>query len=476
MKKILYVASEALPFASSGGLGDVIGSLPCAVKRESPEDDIRVVMPLYSTISDEYRSKMTKICEFSVTLAWRHQYAGIYSYCKDGVIYYFIDNEYYFKRPTLYGSFDDGERFAYFCSAVMQMMSKLGYFPDILHANDWQSALCVIYLKTTYSSLNEYQKIKTVFSIHNILYQGIYSFDILGDIFDLNDRWASVVDYGGAINLMKGAIVCCDRLCTVSKRYADEIKMPYFAHGLEYVTQSNAEKTFGILNGIDLDYYDPSKDTCLARNYTWRSIKRKSENKHALQQRLELPECDCPMVSMITRLTDQKGLDLVKAVIDEILFDDIQLVLLGTGDREYEEFFTSLALRYHDKVRTIIAFDKDLSKLIYAASDIFLMPSKTEPCGLSQMICSRYGTVPVVRETGGLYDSIKPYIEVDDGFDGNGFTFTNYNAHDMMHTLRLALSLYSNEEKWAKLVKKVMRTDFSWSKSAESYIDLYNNL
>lgn len=476
MKKILYVASESLPFASSGGLGDVIGSLPCAVKRECVDDDVRVVMPLYSSISDEYRSKMTKICEFTVTLAWRNQYAGIYSYCKDGVIYYFIDNEYYFKRSSLYGSFDDGERFAYFCSAVMQMMSKLGYFPDILHANDWQAALCVIYLKTTYSHLKEYQGIKTVFSIHNILYQGVYSFDILGDIFDLNEQWSSIVDYNGTINLMKGAIVCCDKLCTVSEKYANEIKTSYFAHGLEYITQSNAEKTVGILNGIDLDYYDPSKDTCLARNYTWRSFKRKAENKHSLQQRLDLPESDCPMISMITRLTDQKGLDLVKAVIDEILNDDIQFVLLGTGDRGYEDFFTSLQQRHPDKVRSIIAFDKDLSKMIYASSDIFLMPSKTEPCGLSQMICSRYGTVPVVRETGGLYDSIKPYVESQDGFEGNGFTFANYNAHDMMYTLRLAISLYSDGEKWSKLVKKVMRTDFSWNKSAKSYIDLYNNL
>lgn len=476
MKQILYVATEALPFASSGGLGDVIGSLPPAVKRSHPDDDIRVVMPLYSAVGEKFREKMTRVCEFTVDLAWRRQYAGVYSYCKDGVIYYFIDNEYYFNRPSLYGSFDDGERFAYFCSAVLQMMNKLDYFPDILHANDWQTALCVIYLKTTYSVLERYAGIKTVFSIHNILYQGQYSFDILGDIFALDEKYKSIVDYNGCINLMKGAMVCCDRLCTVSEKYAEEIKTPYYAHGLEHITNACSDKLSGILNGIDLEYYDPSKDACLARNYTWRSIKRKGENKRELCSRLGLPYPERPMISMITRLTDQKGLDLVTAVIDEILSDDVSFVVLGTGDSAYEEFFRDLQRRHPDKVASVIAFDKELSKQIYASSDIFLMPSKTEPCGLSQMIASRYGAVPVVRETGGLYDSIKPYVKNGDTFDGNGFTFSNYNAHDMMYTVRLALSLYAQGEEWYKLARRAMRTDFSWDASAVKYIDLYNNL
>ncbi len=478
MKKILYVATEALPFASSGGLGDVIGSLPAAVKKESPDDDVRVVIPLYSCIGKQYRDKMQKICEFEVNLAWRRQYAGIYTYEKDGVLFYFIDNEYYFNRASLYGSFDDAERFAYFSSAVLQMMSKLSYFPDILHANDWQSALTVIYLRTTYSHIKEYADIKTVFSIHNIAFQGIYSFDLLKDIFDLGYNEASTVDYNGDINLMKGAIVCCDKLCTVSEKYAYEIQTATFAHKLEHITNMYSDKTCGILNGIDTVYYDPKTDPALVRNYTWRSIGRKAENKTALQESLGLPvDPDKPMISLISRLTEQKGLDLVMAVADEILYDDIQFVILGCGDYEYEQYFIDLQNRHPDKVRIILKYDKDLSKRIYAASDIFLMPSKTEPCGLSQMIASRYGSVPVVRETGGLYDSIKPYIENDDGtFTGDGFTFANYNAHDMMYTVRLAISLHRNKEKWDKLVKKVMRNDFSWNVSARKYLNLYNNL
>ncbi len=478
MKKILYVASEALPFASSGGLGDVIGSLPISVKKESPEDDVRVVLPLYSCISKEYRDKMKKLCEFDVNLAWRRQYAGIYSYEKDGVLFYFIDNEYYFNRSSLYGNFDDGERFAYFCSAVLQMMDKLSYFPDILHANDWQSALTVIYLRTTYAHMPPYAAIKTVYSIHNIAFQGIYSFDLLNDIFDLGENERSTVEYGGAINLMKGAIVCCDKLCTVSEKYAEEIRWSAFAHGLEYITNQYASKTYGILNGIDTVYYDPKTDPAIVKNYTWRSISRKAENKTALQESLGLPvDPDKPMVALISRLTEQKGLDLIQAVADEILCDDIQFIILGCGDYLYEQYFTDLQSRHGDKVRIILKYDKDLSKRIYAASDIFLMPSKTEPCGLSQMIASRYGSVPVVRETGGLYDSIKPYIENGDGtFTGDGFTFANFNAHDMMYTVRLALSLYKDGEKWGKLVKKVMRNDFSWNVSARRYLELYNNI
>ncbi len=478
MKKILYVATEALPFASSGGLGDVIGSLPAAVKRESPDDDVRVVIPLYSCIKPEFRSQMNKICEFDVNLGWRKQYAGIFTYEKDGVLFYFIDNEYYFNRASLYGSFDDGERFAYFCAAVLQMMSKLNYYPDILHANDWQSALAVIYIKTTYSCYTEYANIKTVFSIHNIAFQGKYSFGLLKEIFDLGNNEASMLDYKGDINLMKGAIVCCDKLCTVSEKYAEEIQTATFAEGLEYITNHYAYKTCGILNGIDTEYYDPKTDPSIVKNYTWRSIARKAENKTALQEELGLPvDAEKPMISLISRLTEQKGLDLVKAVADEILYDDVQFVILGCGDYDYEQYFIGLQNRHPDKVRIVLKYDKELSKRIYAASDIFLMPSKTEPCGLSQMIASRYGSVPVVRETGGLYDSIKPYIENDDGsFTGDGFSFTNYNAHDMMYTVRLAIALYRNKEKWQKLVKKVMRNDFSWNVSARKYLELYNNL
>ena len=478
MKKILYVATEALPFASSGGLGDVIGSLPIAVKKASPEDDVRVVLPLYSAVSGAYREKMKKECEFDVSLSWRRQYAGLYSYVLDGVIYYFIDNEYYFKRNSLYGDFDDGERFAYFCSAVLKMMEMTDFFPDVLHANDWQSALSVIYLKTKYNNWERYRDIKTVFSIHNIAFQGKYSFDILEDVFGLGQADRGIVEYSGCINLMKGAIVCCDVLMTVSEKYAEEIQSSAYAHGLEYMTRQYAGKTCGVLNGIDMNYYDPNTDTAITKNYTYRSSSRKADNKLELQKSLGLPErADVPMISVISRLTEQKGLDLVKAVIDEVLTDDIQLVILGKGDYEYEDFFYHLQERHPDKVRTLLLYNKDLSKKIYASSDVFLMPSKTEPCGLSQMIASRYGAIPVVRETGGLYDSIKPYIEHDDGtFEGDGFTFANYNAHDMMYTLRLAISLYRDEAKRTELVKKIMRRDFSWGVSAVKYLEIYNQL
>lgn len=478
MKKILYVASEALPFASSGGLGDVMGALPAAVKAQEPDADVRVVMPLYSAISDTYRANMKKECEFSVNVSWRCQYAGLYSYVLNNVTYYFIDNEYYFKRGSLYGSFDDGERFAYFCAAVPVMMEKIGFYPDILHANDWQSALSIIYIKKQYWPLEQYRNIKTVFSIHNIAFQGKYSFDILNDVFGLCEFDRDTLDYGGCINLMKGAMVCCDMLMTVSEKYANEIQSPVYAEGLDEITRMYAYKTRGVLNGIDVNYYDPNTDTALVKNYTWRSLGRKAENKLALQKSLGLPErADVPMVSIISRLTEQKGLDLVKAVIDEVLMDDIQFVVLGTGDKDYENFFTDLERRHPDKVRTLLCYNKDLSKNIYASSDVFLMPSKTEPCGLSQMIASRYGAIPVVRETGGLYDSIKPYIEHGDGtFEGDGFTFANYNAHDMMYTLRLAISLCRNEEKRTGLVKKIMLNDFSWDASAVKYLEIYNQL
>ncbi len=478
MNKILYVATEALPFISSGGLGDVIGSLPLAVKKADPKCDVRVILPLYGAVSEHYRKNMTKVCEFAVDLSWRKQYAGVFSYNLDNVTYYFLDNEYYFKRDGLYGHFDDGERFAYFSAAVVALMDKIDFFPDVLHANDWQSALSIIYLKTLYSYDERYRGVKTVFSIHNIAFQGKYSFDILEDVFGLGNKEREILEYNGCINLMKGAIVCCDTLMTVSEKYADEIQSSVYAHGLEYITRLYSCKTKGVLNGIDMTYYDPKNDDCIAKNYTWRSVARKSENKAELQASLGLPvRADVPMISIISRLTEQKGLDLVKAVIDEVMCDDVQLVILGKGDYEYEEFFKGLEGRFPDKVRTLLLYNKELSKKIYASSDVFLMPSKTEPCGLSQMIASRYGAIPVVRETGGLFDSIKPYIEHDDGtFEGDGFTFANYNAHDMMYTLRLAVSLYRNAEKRNALVKKIMRRDFSWGVSAKKYIEIYNEL
>lgn len=478
MKKILYLAAEALPFASSGGLGDVMGALPTAIKRERPDSDVRVIMPLYSAIADVYREKMTLEKQFTVDLSWRKQYCAVFSYLRDGVTYYFIDNEYYFKRPALYGQFDDAERFSYFCHAALRAMRELDFFPDVLHCNDWQTAPAVIFLKTLYAHDADYSSIKTVFSIHNIMYQGIYDFSILGDIFGLPENTSGIVEYAGRINLMKGAIVCSDLVGTVSETYAKEIRSPEYSHGLDPMIRMYEGKVFGILNGIDLEYYDPQRDEELFKNYTYRSTGRKAENKRGLCKMLGLDEStERPLISVISRLTDQKGLDLIMAVADRMLERDVSFVVLGCGDPLYEAYFASLQDRYPDKVRTLLTYNKALSKKIYAASDLFLMPSKTEPCGLSQMIASRYGAVPIVRETGGLYDSIKPYFAFPDGsFEGNGFTFASYNADDMLYVINQALDLYDDKDAMKALCVKAMRTDFSWNASAAKYAEIYDKL
>lgn len=466
--KLLFVASEALPFASTGGLADVIGSLPAVLCKNGI--DARVVIPYYSSIKKQFKS-IDFICDYNVRLSWRNQYAGVHSTKYNGVTYYFIDNEYYFNRASLYGSYDDGERYAFFSKAVLDILPRIDFFPDIIHTNDWQSALVGIYLKQIYRKENySYRPIRVVHSIHNIEYQGVYDHSILGDVFDLAPEYASIVDYNGAINLTKGAIVCCDRLTTVSPTYAKQICSPEYSAGLHDIINQYSFKTTGIINGIDAEYYNPLTDPDIYSNY--RSISGKWKNKAALQKELGLEVKDVPLTAMITRLTSHKGLDLVTAVADEFLQDDVQLVILGTGDPGFESFFRRLEERHQDKVRAIISYDKPLSKKIYAASDIFLMPSKSEPCGLSQMIALRYGSIPIVRETGGLKDSIQ-----DSGFgEGNGFTFANYNAHDMLHTMRRAVEGYKDSDGWAILVKRAMECDFSWNRSAGEYIKMYKEI
>ncbi|MBE6677524.1 MAG: glycogen synthase GlgA [Ruminococcaceae bacterium] len=473
-QKILFVASEAVPYASSGGLGDVIGSLPAALCGASKgELDVRVIMPLYGSMKDSYREALTKVCETYISLSWRRQYLGIYKLEKNGVIYYFLDNEYYFKRPTLYGSYDDGERYAFFCRAVMESLPIIDFFPDVLHAHDWQSALTVIYLKRRYANEEGYKDIKTVFTIHNIAYQGVYGHEILGDVFDLGYGDREIVDYNGAINLMKGAIVCADTVSTVSPTYALEILSPRFSNGLHYVLEQNKGKLRGILNGIDTDYYNPVTDTELFANYSSDDLSGKAVNKKELQKLVGLEEKeDIPVVAIISRLTGHKGIDIVMLAAEELLKDRIQLVVLGQGDYTYENYFWHLADSYKGKVSTLLMYNKDMSKKIYAGADIFLMPSKSEPCGLAQMIASRYGTVPVVRETGGLYDSIK-----DVGFEnGNGFTFAHYSSEDLIGAVRRAVNAYNDKENYKSLVKKVMEVDFSWDKSALDYIKMYKEL
>lgn len=464
-KKILFVASECQPFVVTGGLAEVVGSLSKALAATG-RYDVRVVVPLYSDIKQEHRAKFTYKGNLYVHLAWRNQYCGIFEYIQDGVTFYFIDNEFYFKRPGCYGYYDDGERFAFFSRAVLEIMPFIDFYPEVMHCHDWQAALAAIYLKTNYCFRPEYQFIRALFTIHNIEYQGRYSLDLLGDLFDIYGSYQHLVEYENCINLMKGAIECCERFSTVSPRYAQEIKDPFYAHGLDPIVRRNEFKLTGILNGIDDIGYSCEHDEHLFANYTPEDFKNKDVCKKELQKMLGLPQkADTPIISMITRLVSHKGLDLVTNVIEEILQDDVQIVILGTGESHFEGFFTSLAGRYPDKLSANIVFNGDLSRKIYSGSDIFLMPSKSEPCGLSQMIACRYGTVPVVRETGGLFDSIKPLV--------NGYTFTNYNAHDMMYVVRKAVADYKNKEEWAKLMYRAATTDFSWSHSAKEYEALY---
>lgn len=471
-KKILFVASEAVPFASSGGLGDVIGSLPSALQSASGDYDVRVILPLYGTMDPEWRSKLVKVAETVITLSWRRQYLGIFKIVKDGVTYYFLDNEYYFKRPSLYGSYDDGERYAFFCKAVMDTLPIIEFFPDVLHAHDWQSALSVVYLKRLYGLLEKYRDIKSVFTIHNISYQGIFSHDILGDVFNLTPGDRDIVDYGGSINLMKGAIVCADRVTTVSPTYAKEILSPTFSCGLHYVLEQNKGKLYGILNGIDTINYNPSNDPELFVHFDVESSWKKTENKLKLQKMLGLPQSEnTPLIAVISRLTSHKGIDLITLAADDILQDDVQLVVLGKGDYLYEDNLYHIAERYSDKACTLLMYNRDMSKKIYAGADIFVMPSKSEPCGLAQMIASRYGTVPVVRETGGLYDSIKD-VGCEGG--GNGFTFAPYSAWELLNAVKRAVAAYRDRDGWNALVKRVMEVDFSWDKSAKEYISLYD--
>ncbi len=473
MNKILYAGSEVMPFGATGGLGDVLGSLPAAVKQKNPGCDVRVVMPLYSQIKKEWRRKMKFVKSMTVPLAWRNLYCGIFSLKKDDVTFYFLDNEYYFMRETLYGAYDDAERFAFFSVAVLEMMRELDFYPDVYHANDWQTALSVIQLKCHYWDRPEYAGIKVVYTIHNIEYQGVYGKEILSDIFGLYGDDMNVVEYNGAINLTKGAVVCADFITTVSPNYAKEIQTPTYSCGLHPILQEYSYKIDGIVNGIDYDYYNPQADEEIPHSYYWRALSGKKKNKEELQKKFGLEvRADVPVIAMISRLASHKGFDLVREVFDEIMQDDVQFILLGTGEKGFEDFFREAADRYPGKISINLAYNRTLSKLIYAGADLFLMPSKSEACGLSQMIASRYGAVPIVRETGGLFDTIKPYTEEG---EGNGFTFSAYNANDMLYVIREAEALYHTDA-WKPFVKKVMKVDFSWNVSAARYMELYDRL
>ena len=470
-KKIIFLGSEVAPFIATGGLADVLGSLPKELAKNK-NLDVGVILPLYSNISPEFKSKLKFITNFNVSVAWRWQYAGVFYYKYQGVKFYFIDNEYYFKRDgNIYGFYDDGERFAFFSRASLDTISKLNIYPDILHCNDWQTAGSIIYLKGMYYVNENFRKIKTIFTIHNIEYQGVFGMDTYEDLFGFSQENKNFIEFNGCVNLMKGAVEMADIVSTVSPTYAEEIKQPYYAHGLENIIIRNKQKLHGILNGIDVDYYNPETDKCLFKTYSINDLSGKAVCKAELQTLLSLPQREnVPIIAIISRLVSHKGLDLVKQVLEGLLSQDVQVVILGKGEVAYENYFTYISHTYQGKCATIIAYNQDLSRKIYSGADIFLMPSKSEPCGLAQMIASRYGTVPVVRETGGLNDSIKAYT----GDHGNGFTFADYNAHDMLFVINEAIRTYHDKKAWADLQNRVMFTDFSWKNQAEKYLKLYN--
>ncbi len=470
-KKIIFLGSEAAPFIATGGLADVLGSLPKALAKNK-NLDISVILPLYGNINQEYKDKFKFLTNFNVSVGWRYQYAGVFYYKYQGVNFYFIDNEYYFKREgNIYGFYDDAERFAFFSRAALDTIARLNIYPDVLHCNDWQTASSIIYLKGMYYGDENFKKIKTVFTIHNIEYQGVFGMDTFGELFGFSDNLKNFVEFNGCVNLMKGAIEMTDILSTVSPTYAEEIKYSFFAHGLESIINKNQDKLYGILNGIDIDYYNPKTDKYLFKNYDEKDLSGKAVCKEELQKMLNLPvRSDVPIIAVISRLVAHKGLDLLRSTIESLLVQDVQIVILGKGENAYENFFNDIANCYKGKCATIIAYNQDLSRKIYSGADIFLMPSKSEPCGLSQMIASRYGTVPVVRETGGLNDSIKAYT----GVVGNGFTFHDYNAHDMLYVINEAIRTYKNKEKWSDVQMRAMTTDFSWKVQAGKYEKLYD--
>lgn len=471
---ILYTASEVAPFIKTGGLADVAGSLPQELAKQG--HDVRVVLPLYEGINDSWREKMEFLFHFDVWVSWRSSYCGVFSLVEQGVTYYFIDNEHYFKRGRLYGHFDDAERFAFFCQGVMALPGRLEWSPHILHANDWQTALIPIYLLERRYYVPQLGNTASVFTIHNIEYQGRYSKNVLSDIFGLNDSYfnGNMLEYYGDINLMKGAIMAAHFVNTVSPTYAWELKIPFYAHGLHDVISSQSHKMQGILNGLDTDLYNPRTDDSLAEKFDENSLNGKEKCKEALQSALGLRvDSEIPIIACVSRLAEHKGFHLVVDGISQIMDMGAQMVVLGTGEYQFEEAFRHAEQTYPGMFSAQLAYSASLSNLIYAGADMFLMPSFQEPCGLSQMISMRYGTLPIVRETGGLHDSVTHYTMEG----GTGFSFANINTHDMLYVIDEAVNLYFEEpDAWEQLQKNGMTQDFSWTSSALQYQEIYEKV
>lgn len=474
--KILFVASEADPFIKTGGLGDVAYALPKALRKLGL--DVRVIIPKYLGIKEELRNNMLTLATFNVPVGWRNQYGGLQYLEYDGIPFYFIDNEYYFKRDNPYGYDDDSERFAFFDRAVLESVNyMMDFTPDIIHLNDWHTGMIAPIMREHFKNKPRFNDIKIIYTVHNLKYQGIFSKDILGDLLGFSDDYfrEDMLKYYDGVSFMKGGLNFSDKITTVSKSYAEEIKTSFYGEGLHGLLQIRSKDLSGIVNGIDTEIFNPKKDEELFYNYDYNNVSLKLKNKIKLQEELNLPKDESiPMIGMVTRLTSQKGLDLVSHVIEEILNLNLQLVVLGTGDRKYEEMFRYYSGIYPSKLSANITFNNTLAKKIYASSDMFLMPSLFEPCGIGQLLALRYGSIPIVRETGGLKDTVKAYNEYTK--EGNGFSFKNYNAHDMLYTIKRALSFYNDKKTWNNLVKKAMLEDNSWKKSAIEYKKLYSSM
>ncbi len=478
MMQIVFASAECAPFVKTGGLGDVAGSLPAALVRAGAE--VIVMVPKYATIKDEYKAQMEHFSDFYVSLGWRNEYCGLEKLEHDGVTYMFIDNERYFARDYPYGFFDDGERFAFFSKAITESLQHLpaGFECDILHCNDWQTALAPVFLREFYQGLPLYDRVKTVFSIHNVAFQGQFSDTVMEDILGVAHIPAAASQLrcdACSINYMLGALRYADAITTVSPTYAGEIQTPEFGEGLDGVLRERSYALQGILNGIDVAGFDPATDKRIAANYTVDDRSGKAVCKAKLQEELGLEvRDDRPLMVMVARLTRQKGLDLVMYALDRILAGGVQVAVLGTGDRDYEDGLRYFQDKYPGTMAARIEFDPALSQRMYAAADMFLMPSKFEPCGLSQIIAMRYGTLPIVRETGGLKDTVQAFV--DYAGTGNGFTFASYNAHDMLHVIREACGVFRyNKPAWNKLMLQGMKSDFSWGSSADKYIEVYHS-
>ena len=470
--KCLFCASEVYPFIASGGLADVAYSLPVALRKEGI--DCRVVLPLYKNISKVFKNKMKFITNFQVPIAWRRQYCGVFKLDFNNVVFYFLDNEYYFNRDNLYGYYDDGERFAFFSRAILEMIPRIDFKPKIIHANDWQTALVPVFYNLIFKNFLHYENIKTIFEIHNVQYQGKFSKDVLEDIVGVKKENFNVLYYDDCVNFMKAGIESSNKVVTVSKTYAREILDPWYAHSLHYILRDNKKKLVGILNGIDENVYNPRTDTEIYENYSADTLCKKIKNKEELSKRLNLHfDETVPLIGMVTRLVEHKGIDLVVDALEKLLQEEkLNFVVLGSGEGKYEQFFDYMQAKYQGKVSSCHGFVPELSHKIYAASDMFLMPSKMEPCGLAQMIALKYGAIPIVRNTGGLSDTVK-----DSGDQkGNGFVFQNYNSSDMLWAIKRAIMGFNDKNGWQTLTKRAMKSDNSWKNSAKEYKTIYNEL